>query len=259
MLHFTRVLSINSKGDYAMDFSKTDQYQQQIAAARPFEEPLLSELRKFYRVGLTWSSNAIEGNTLTESETKILLEDGLTTGGKPLRDTYEAVGHARAYDYMFTLLHADTVTEENIQCLHRLFYQDIDAAHAGAYRTIPVFISGSNFPVSAPDAIPVAMRELIHWAGTERKHLHPIQQAALLHQKFVFIHPFIDGNGRVGRLLMNILLIQNGWLPVIIPPIRRADYIYLLEKAHTDPEPFIEFIGEMELESQKDMIRLLHL
>lgn len=242
-----------------MDFSKTNQYQQQISAARPFEEPILSELRKFYRVGLTWSSNALEGNTLTESETKVLLEDGLTVGGKPLRDTYEAVGHARAYDYMFTLLHAGTITEENIQYLHRLFYQDIDPNQAGAYRTTPVFISGSNFPVTAPGSIPAAMKELVHWIDGERKELHPIQQAALLHQKFVFIHPFVDGNGRVGRLLMNILLIQNGWLPVIIPPIRRADYIRLLEKAHTDIQPFIEFIGEMEIESQKDMIRLLHL
>lgn len=242
-----------------MDFSETNQYQQQISAVRPFEEPILSELRKFYRVGLTWSSNALEGNMLTESETKVLLEDGLTVGGKPLRDTYEAVGHARAYDYMFTLLHTGTITEENIQYLHRLFYQDINPNQAGAYRTIPVFISGSNFPVTAPGAIPAAMKELVHWIDGGRKELHPIQQAALLHQKFVFIHPFIDGNGRVGRLLMNILLIQNGWLPVIIPPIRRADYIRLLEKAHTDIQPFIEFIVEMEMESQKDMIRLLHL
>lgn len=243
-----------------MNFSKLDQYQQKISAARPFSEPLLSQIRKFYRVSCTWSSNAIEGNTLTESETKVLLEDGLTVGGKPLRDTYEAVGHARAYDFMFTLLHADTVTEKDILYLHYLFYKEIDESHAGKYRTMPVFISGSDYPVSSPAAIPSDMRGLMEWlASDERKAMHPIEQAALLHQKFVFIHPFVDGNGRVSRLLMNILLIQHGWLPVIIPPIRRIEYIHLLEKAHKDPRPFISFIGEMEEESQKDMIRLLHL
>ena len=74
--------------------------QKKISGARPFAEPLLPRLRAYYRIGLTWSSNALEGNTLTESETKVLLEDGLTAGGKPLRDTYEAVGHAKAYDFM---------------------------------------------------------------------------------------------------------------------------------------------------------------
>lgn len=242
-----------------MDFSKIDRYKEKISAARPFEEPVLSSLRKFYRVGLTWSSNALEGNTLTESETKILLEDGLTAGGRPLRDTYEAVGHARAYDYMFSLLRADAVAEKDILCLHRLFYKDIDPERAGRYRAVPVFISGSAYPVAAPASVPAEMHALLRWFDGAKESLHPVELAALLHQKFVFIHPFIDGNGRVGRLLMNVALIQRGFLPVIIPPIRRGDYIRLLEKAHTDVQPFVRFIAEMELESQRDMCRLLHL
>lgn len=233
--------------------------QEKITAARPFEEPLLSQLRAYYRIGLTWSSNAIEGNTLTESETKVLLEDGLTVGGKPLRDTYEAVGHAQAYDYMFSLLRAKDVTETDILRFHDLFYRQIDEEQAGKYRNIPVFISGSSYPVTKPSLIPREMAELCAWLRTDRKALHPVEQAALAHQRFVFIHPFIDGNGRVARLLMNVILIQNGWLPVVIPPVRRAEYISLLEKAHGNTQPFVDFIAEMEIESQREIIRLLHL
>lgn len=233
--------------------------QEKISGARPFAEPLLSRLRAYYRIGLTWSSNALEGNTLTESETKVLLEDGLTAGGKPLRDTYEAVGHAKAYDFMFSLLHHQDVSEADILRLHFLFYSQIDEARAGVYRQEPVFISGSSHPVTAPEDIPQAMRAFCSWLREERKQLPPVEQAALAHQKFVFIHPFIDGNGRVARLLMNVVLIQNGWLPAVIPPIRRAEYIRLLEKAHEDVKPFTDFIAEMEIEAQRELIRLLHL
>ena len=241
-----------------MDTRTLEKNQKLIAAARPFREPMLSQLRKYYRIGLTWSSNALEGNTLTESETKVLLEDGLTVGGKPLRDTYEAVGHAKAYDFMFTLLRGNRVTEENIRFMHYLFYKDIDSTRAGEYRTVPVFISGSAHPVTAAADIPRAMEGLIRWEDT-MDSLHPVEAAALIHQKFVFIHPFIDGNGRVGRLLMNTVLIQRGYLPIIIPPIRRLEYIQLLEKAHEDVNPFIDFIAEMEIQSQEEIIRLLHL
>ena len=84
--------------------NKIDEYQKLLNKKRPFDEPVLTEIRNYYRVGLTWTSNSLEGNSLTESETKVLLEDGLTVGGKPLRDSLEAVGHAHAYDYMFTLI-----------------------------------------------------------------------------------------------------------------------------------------------------------
>ena len=88
-----------------------DRYKAAIDQLRPFEGELLKQLRDYYRIGLTWSSNALEGNTLTESETKVLLEDGLTIGGKPLRDTFEALGHAKAYDFMFSLLGQREITE----------------------------------------------------------------------------------------------------------------------------------------------------
>mgnify|MGYP000867458407 FL=1 len=241
------------------NIKKLDLYQDVINELRPFEGEMLNQVKDFYRVGLTWTSNALEGNSLTESETKVLIEDGLTVGGRPLRDMFEAVDHAKAYDYMFTLLGNKEIVEKDILYLHKLFYQNIDEDFAGRYRDIPVFISGSNYPVTKEENIKSEIDSLCKWINTERKKYHPVVFAALLHKKFVFIHPFKDGNGRVARLLMNTALIQDGYLPALIPPILRSEYISFLEKAHKDDSSFINFIAEREIETQKDFLRLLHI
>ncbi len=240
-------------------FEKIDRYKTAIDALRPFESDLLKQIREYYRIGLTWSSNAIEGNTLTESETKVLLEDGLTAGGKPLRDTFEAIGHAKAYDFMFTLLGSRTITESDMLTMHRMFYTEIDAAHAGQYRTSSVIITGSKYPVCEVERIPDEIKTLFQWVASERNRLHPVEFAAQLHKRFVFIHPFVDGNGRISRLLMNTALIQNGYMLAVIPPVLRHEYISLLERAHRDDQPFVEFIAERVLESEKEIMRLLHI
>lgn len=241
------------------NLEKVDLYQKTINKLRPFEGEMLKQIKDFYRVCLTWTSNALEGNSLTESETKVLIEDGLTVGGRPLRDMFEAVDHAKAYDYMFTLLDSKYITENNILYLHELFYKNIDEEFAGKYRDIPVFISGSNYPVTKVEDIKKEISDLCDWIRMKRDRYHPIEFAALVHIKFVFIHPFKDGNGRVARLLMNAALIQDGYLPVLIPPILRSEYISLLEKAHENDSPFVDFIIERELESQKDFFRMLHI
>lgn len=226
---------------------------------RPFEGEMLEQLKDYYRIGLTWSSNALEGNTLTESETKVLLEDGLTVGGKPLRYTFEAIGHAKAYDFMFTLLKNRAITEDHILTMHRMFYESIESEYAGKYRDMDVFISGSKYPVAEPGRIQTEMDELFQWIEAERGKLHPVIFAAQLHKRFVFIHPFKDGNGRIARLIMNTALIQDGYLLAVIPPILRHDYIQLLEKAHREDKPFEEFIAERVIESEKEIMRLLHM
>ena len=238
---------------------KIELYQNTINELRPFEGEMLKQIKDFYRVGLTWTSNALEGNSLTESETKVLIEDGLTIGGRPIRDMFEAIDHAKAYDYMFTIIRNKEIVENDIRYLHKLFYKNIDEEFAGEYRDIPVFISGSNYAVSNVEDIKSEIEDLCEWIRMERNNYHPVEFAALLHKKFVFIHPFKDGNGRVARLLMNTALIQDGYLPALIPPILRSEYISLLEKAHTDKNSFINFILERELESQKDFLRLLHI
>lgn len=241
------------------NINKLDLYQNIINELRPFEGEMLNQVKEFYRVGLTWTSNALEGNSLTESETKVLIEDGLTVGGRPLKEMFEAVDHAKAYDYMFTLLGNKEIDKKDILYLHKLFYQNIDEDSAGRFRNIPVFISGSNYPVTKVENITNEINSLCKWIITERKNFHPVVFAALVHKKFVFIHPFKDGNGRVARLLMNTALIQDGYLPALIPPILRTEYISLLEKAHKDDRSFIDFIVEREIETQKDFLRLLHI
>ena len=118
--------------------AQCERQQQQLWAYRPLGQETLKSLREYYRVGLTYTSNALEGNSLTESETKVVIEDGLTIEGKPLRDVYEAVGHAKAYDYLYDLSHDAPITEETIRAVHKLFYRQIDPERAGEYRKVPI-------------------------------------------------------------------------------------------------------------------------
>jgi len=238
---------------------KIDHYKRAIDELHPFEGHLLHELKSYYRIGLTWSSNALEGNTLTESETKVLLEDGLTVGGKPLSDTFEAIGHAQAYDFMFTLIGNHQITEKDALTMHRLFLKDNNLTFAGKYRNDPVLITGSKYAVCKVENIETDIKSLFQWIASERKNYHPVEFAAQLHMRFVFIHPFIDGNGRICRLLMNTALLQDGYMLAIIPPILRQEYISLLELAHTNDQPFMNFIAERVLESEKEIMRLLHI
>lgn len=229
-----------------------------LLALRPLAPETLKSLRDYYRVGLTFSSNALEGNSLTESETKVVIEDGLTIEGKPLRDVYEAVGHARAYDYLYQLATHKTLEDRDILELHRLFYQQIDIEHAGKYRTVAVFISGSKYPVTAPQRLNTEMQKFASWFNKQESKLHPVEFAALVHKKFVFIHPFVDGNGRLARLLMNLALLRNEYSIALIPALLRHEYIATLELAHIDDKAFKEFIAERVIATQMDLLRLLN-
>ena len=233
--------------------AEIDNLQKEIDAFRPLPPRTLAQLKEYYRVGLTYSSNAIEGNSLTETETKIVLEDGITIGGKPLKDHYEAIGHGEAYDHVYTLAKEKVFTEDDLKKLHKLFYRRINEDDAGMYRKESVFISGSKYSLPTPEKVPALMESFIKSIGEKS---HPVEYAAIAHKEFVFIHPFIDGNGRVARLLMNLILLQKGYCLAIIPPILRMDYVKALEKAHTDDKEFIRFIAKTVRETQQDYLRL---
>jgi len=238
--------------------SEIDKLQEEINSFRPLPPNTLKQLKEYYRVGLTYTSNALEGNSLTETETKVILEDGITIGGKPIKDYYEALGHSDAYDYIYKLAKKDVVfTTDNIKELHKLFYHRIDEAKAGKYRKEKVFISGSKYTLPSPEKVPSFMYELMATKLAFMTKLHPVEYSAIMHKELVFIHPFVDGNGRVARLLMNLILLQKGYCLAIIPPILRRDYINALEKAHTDDKDFKKFIAERVRETQKDYLRLL--
>jgi len=241
--------------------SKIDALQERINNTRPLGREEVDELKQYFKVGLTFSSNAIEGNSLTESETKVIIEDGLTIGGRPMKDLLEAVGHSQAFDYMWSLLKNKEITERNIKSLHKLFFHAIDEKNAGKYRKRNVIISGSQYndTIPSPAELTKAMKDFVTDMSSKRQELHPVIFAALIHKNFVFIHPFVDGNGRVARLLMNLALIQAGYPITIIPPVLRPDYIQLLEKAHIDESEFSKFIAEQVLQTQRDYIRLLRI
>lgn len=235
-------------------FDQIDALQEKINAARPLSPEQLKNIKEYYRVGLTYTSNALEGNSLTETETKIALEDGLTVGGKPLVDYLEAIGHGQAYDLLYSLAQQQGFTESDVQELHRLFYRYIDEKNAGIYRKVKVVLTGSQYVLPSPDKLEMLMQEFIGSCG-KNPGMHPVQWAALVHKQFVFVHPFVDGNGRVARLLMNLALMQAGYVVTIIPPILRREYINCLEKAHVDDTDFIEFIARCVKETQQDYLR----
>lgn len=237
--------------------TEIDKLQKEINSFRPLSQSVLKQLREYYRIGLTYTSNALEGNSLTETETKIVLEDGITVGGKPIRDYYEAIGHSEAYDHILLLSKNKGFTEEDIQKLHHLFYRRIDEAKAGQYRKEKVFISGSKYTFPSPEKVPTLMKKFVDSLATWRRTLHPVHFSAQVHKEFVFIHPFVDGNGRVARLLMNLVLLQAHCVIAIIPLILRSEYIQALEQAHTDDKMFLNFIARRVLETQKDYLRLL--
>lgn len=141
--------------------TEIDKLQEEINAYRPLSKELLEQIRQYYRVSLTYASNAIEGNSLTESETKVVLEDGITIGGKPLKDHYEAIGHAEAFDFLQSLVKEKTISEADIKSLHRIFYHRIDQMKAGQYRQVKVIITGSKYPLPAPEETPKLMEDFI--------------------------------------------------------------------------------------------------
>lgn len=237
---------------------KIDALKGKIDRHRPLDAHVLKQIREYFRIGMTYTSNALEGNSLTETETKIVIEDGITIGGKPVRDHLEALGHSEAYDFLFQLAKGQDITEVDIKELHRLFYYRIDAKQAGKYRKRRVIITGTEFIPPAPDRIPELMKEFIERLPKIRAERHPVEFAAVAHKEIVTIHPFIDGNGRAGRLLMNLALLQAGYPVTIIPPILRREYLDTLDKTHKgDDGPFINFIAGVCYESAKEYLRLL--
>lgn len=244
---------------------RIDDYAAVIRAYRPLSEAEVKELDAYYRIGMTYSSNALEGNSLTLSETKVLLEDGITVGGKPIRDCYEVTGHARAYDYMLTIARSDSlsISEDVIRHLQYLFYNGIDPEAAGEYRKGQVFITGTEYVPPAAEEVPECMAALVTKLAEQQRRLHPVELAAYAHRRLVDIHPFRDGNGRTARLLMNLILINQGYCIVSIPPVLRHDYIVALQQAqretHPSDEAFVKLIAECEIEAQKDYCRMFRI
>lgn len=244
----------------SIDFKPVDKKKDLIDSFRPFSNLMNKQLKNKLVVEWTYNSNAIEGNNLTLSETKVVLENGITIKGKPLKDHLETINHKEAIDFIEELVRKDCVlTEYNIKSIHRLILKEIDSVNAGKYRQENVFISGAKHIPPNYINVPFEMQKLIEnykkWSN-----LHPVVRACYLHGEFVKIHPFVDGNGRTARLLLNFELIKNGYPPVIIKNEDRVEYYDALDKAHTtyDYSDFIEIIKNLVEESENEYLFLLN-
>ena len=222
---------MNIESEYADLFSRIDALKVELDKHRPLTKGELKRLRDEFLVDYTYNSNAIEGNTLTFKETAMVLE-GITIDRKPLKDHLEAVGHRDAFLYIEQLIKdkipfSERVTKE----IHSLVLMD-RPEDKGVYRRIPVRIMGAYHEPPQPYLVAPQMEQLVaEFANTK---LHPIEAAVLFHLKFEGIHPFIDGNGRTGRLILNFTLMQHGYPPINVKFADRIRYYEAFDSYYRD-------------------------
>ena len=242
------------------DFNTIDSLKEKIDKYRPFSKQLAESLHEKLVVEWTYNSNAIEGNTLTMYETKVVLE-GITVGGKTMVEHLETINHRDAILFIEDLVsNMEPISEWNIRNIHSIILKEIDNKNAGIYRKENVVISGAKHIPPKYYEITDLMQELIEEYDNNWEGFHPVVRATLLHGEFVKIHPFVDGNGRIARLLLNFELMRYGYPPIIIKNEDRAKYYDVLDIAHTtmNYKPFIKLISELVVESERLWISLLH-
>ena len=215
---------------------------------RPLPKSAVQKLREKFQIEMTYNSNAIEGNSLTLKETFLIINEGITVKGKPLKDHLEAKDHHTALVYLYDLIDKDkkhTTSEILIRNLHQIIIRETDKEWAGRYRNANVIIGrAKHIPPNALQ-VPQKMRDLIIWLNSQKSKMNIVELSALLHHKLVYIHPFFDGNGRTARLTMNLLLMQAGYPLVIILKNDRKKYYDVLDKADSGGyEPLVKFIAQ---------------
>jgi Fic family protein len=214
-----------------MNYKKLSEKKKILDKNRPFDKALIKNLEEWFRIELTYTSNAIEGNTLSRAETALVVEKGLTIGGKSITEHLEATNHALALDFIKEQIKRkpSDLKEKDILKIHEIIFDRIDRENAGIYRRVPLRISGSAVVLPNPKKVQTLMDDFFKWLKNETK-MHAVELASEAHYRFVTIHPFVDGNGRTARLLMNMILMMKGFPPAIIRKNDRLAYIKSLEK-----------------------------
>lgn len=239
-------------------YAKLDALKDRLNEHRKNEHP---KVTKALEIEYTYESNKIEGNTLTLQETALVVEKGLTVGGKTMVEHLEVINHTQAIDFIKELAQSqNTITERDILQIHSLILQGIDKPNAGVYRKVPVIISGAKHRPPQPYLVPKQMEDLMLWYNENKDKLHPVELSAEMHERLVTIHPFVDGNGRTSRLLMNLILLQNGFPIAILKgdDKSRLDYYNALELAQTenDKEVFINLIAKNIEDTMKRILSI---
>lgn len=216
-----------------------------INSFRPLNKSQLRNLQEAFDTEYTFESNRIEGNTLTLMETDLVLHKGITIAGKSMKEHQEVLNHQEAIDLIREIAQDNVeFNEKTLLNIHSLILQSIDRLNAGIYRTERVRIVGSRHICPNPIKVPELMDEYFRFFEDNKNSMHPVELATNMHEKLVTIHPFIDGNGRTARLVMNLILLQRGYPITIIASenINRAEYYKTLESAQiSDPRDNIDF------------------
>lgn len=234
-----------------MNLDHLTELKRKMDAYRPLTQAEIKAIREYERIEQIYASNALEGNTLTYTETKLILETGITVSEKPLKDHLEVINLKEAMDFVESLVNGkEELNERSLKDIHRLVVDRvIDRVFVGNYRRIDVMISGSKHLPPSFLTVQDEMDKFFEWMSTAMQELHPVEFAALLHEKFVTIHPFADGNGRTARLLMNFALTKNGYPPIMIKPTpdSRKAYLKALEHGNMtgDNDPFIKIVADL--------------
>ena len=234
-----------------------DALKKEWNSKRPLDKTHLERMNEYFNVKYTFSSNQIEGNTLTYRETDLVVNKGITIDGKSMREHLEAINHAEAVNYLSEIISQKTPFDLRlIKQLHQLVLKSIDSKNAGVWRTVPVRISGSNHLPPEPYLLDGLMNDYITHYNRQKISMHPVILAAEMHERLVSIHPFIDGNGRTSRLVMNFVLLQNGYSVAILKGNleARKEYYHALDRVQTNNEPelFYHLIANRVLESLQE-------
>lgn len=207
---------------------------------QPLNNSQLLRLNEYFDVAYTFESNRIEGNTLSLNETALVINKGLTIGGKSMREHLEAINHADAIDFVRDIVNGkEDFSKRIVLEIHRLILKEVDNENAGRYRTVPVRISGSDLELPQPYMLEKMMEDYFEYYQVYKSRLHPVILAAEMHERLVSIHPFIDGNGRTARLVMNLILSKSGYTRANIKgsSAQRMEYYQALQSAQKDGNP----------------------
>jgi len=242
---------------------QTDILKSKLLKIRPLNAEALKKIQQALEIEYTFESNRIEGNTLTLQETALVVNEGITIGGKSMKEHLEAINHAQAIEFIKEIATNDIdINERTIKEIHAIILHSINKEQAGKYRDVPVMIVGSKHIPPQPYLIQPLMEQFIQqYKQIEQESLHPILIAAYLHDELVKIHPFIDGNGRTSRLLMNLYLLSKGYTLVSLKSDNEAKQVYYnaLEQSHTESDrvPFYLLVANTVKNSLENYIRII--
>lgn len=256
---YKKISDFSLSHELTMLLKEIDALKSELEKLRSFDSYRIAEALE---LEYTFESNRIEGNTLTLQETDLVINEGLTIAGKSMREHLEAINHNEAIDYVKDLvLRKVKINEREVLMIHNLILRGIMPENAGKYRSVQVMIKGSAHMPPQPFLVMKKMEEYFEWYSINKHLIHPVVLAAEMHEKLVTIHPFIDGNGRTSRLIMNLILLSNGY---VIANIKgdystRMNYYSALEKVQTqnDKEAFLTFVAKVEKECLERYLEIL--